>query len=163
MNTLLQGEGAVPRQISIPTTIKAPWAPLLEVLWRRRWTLGLTVAVCLAAAAVYLYVATPIYGSTSKVAISQNGPKPFSDSQGFISQSDSYMQTQADVFQSTSVLAHALDAVHYRSFKTFVRMTGDPVAWVRECKGFKVDVARKSDVIVVSMESPYPREAAAFL
>jgi capsular exopolysaccharide synthesis family protein len=163
MDKLLRDEGAAPRQISIPTHGSGPSAPLMEVLWRRRWTLALTVFACVAAAAIYLYAATPIYLSISKIAISQNGPKPFGDTQGFVSQSDSYMQTQADIFQSTSVLARALDAVHYRSFKSFSRMTGDPVAWLREFKGFKVDVARKSDVIVVSMESPYPREAAAFV
>ena len=163
MDKLLRDEGAAPRQINAPTQGAAVSPPLLEVLWRRRWTLTLTMAGCMVAAAIYLLAATPIFSSTSKIAIAQNGPKPFSDSQGFISQSDSYMQTQADIFQSTAVLARALDAVHYRSFKSFSRMTGDPVAWVREFKGFKIDVARKSDVIVVTMESPYPREAAAFV
>src|SRR5260221_13648793 len=103
MDKLLRDEGAAPRQISIPTPGASPSARLLEVLWRRRWTLALTACVCIAAAAIYLYAATPIYSSMSKVAISQNGPKPFSDAQGFVAQSDSYMQTQADIFQSTSV------------------------------------------------------------
>lgn len=163
MDKLLRDESAALRQINVPSQGSAPSPSLLEVMWRRRWVVALTALACVLLAATYLVMATPIFSSTSKVAISQNGPKPFSDNQGFISQSESYLQTQADIFQSTAVLARALDAVHYRSFKTFSRMTGDPVAWVKEYKGFKVDVSRKSDVIVVTMESPYPREAASFV
>ena len=82
---------------------------MLAVLWRRRWTLALTVLGCMVATAGYLYLATPIYSSTAKVAISQNGPSPYSDNHGYVSQSDSYMQTQGDIFLSTAVLARAMD------------------------------------------------------
>ncbi len=165
MDKLLRDVVAGHRSISIPSSEGQGHsaAPLFAVLWRRRWTLGLTVIACALFAGTYLFLATPIYSSTSKVAISQNGANPYSDNHGYVSQSDSYMQTQGDIFLSTSVLARALDATHYRSMKTFSTMKGDPVAWVRALKSFKVEVARKSDVIAVSLESPYPREAALFV
>ncbi len=164
MDNLLRDVVAPHQPIHIPSVGPAATsAPLLAVLWRRRWTLALTVLSCMIAAGTYLLLATPIYSSTAKVAISQNGPTPYSDYHGYTSQSESYMQTQGDIFLSTSVLARALDTAHYRSMKTFGNMTGDPVAWVRKARGFKVEVARKSDVIAVSLESPYPREAALFV
>ncbi len=164
MDNLLRDVVAGRQPLHIPSErVAAPSSPMFAVLWRRRWTLALTVLGCMVATAGYLYLATPIYSSTAKVAISQNGPSPYSDNHGYVSQSDSYMQTQGDIFLSTAVLARAMDTAHYRSLKTFAGITGDPVSWIRAAKGFKVEVARKSDVVAVTLESPYPRDAALFV
>ena len=164
MDKLLREVGAVPRPIQIPSErVAAPAAPLLAVLWRRRWVLLPTVLICLLAAAAYLYTATPIFSSVSKVAIAQNGPRVFTETQGYVGQSENFMQTQADLFLSTAVLTRALNGAEYRKMNTFANLTGDPVAGIRNYKGFKVEAAKKSDVLVVTMESPYPREAAAFV
>ncbi|MDB5293995.1 MAG: Tyrosine-protein kinase ptk, partial [Phycisphaerales bacterium] len=136
-------------------------ASLLEVLWRRRLTLGLTMLVCVAIAGIYLLFATRIYSATARVVVQQNGPKALAEAQGNSALSDSFIQTQADMLQSTPVLSRALEAVHYDKLKTFSKVPGDPVAWMQHGSALKVDVARKSDVISISMESPYPDEAAA--
>src|SRR4051794_36308901 len=137
--------------------------PLLEVLWRRRWTLGLTVLSCALLAGLYLVLGTRIYSSTATVMIQQNAPKAFSESQGFAAVSETFMQTQADVFRSTPVLTRALEAVNYRTLKTFAKVSGDPVAWLRKGNGFKVEVPRKSDTVTISMESSSADEAADFI
>src|SRR3982751_612053 len=87
---------------SVPTS-----SSLLEVLWRRRWTLGLTALVCVAGAGLFLALSTRVYSSSATVMIQQNAPKAFSESQGFQATSETFMQTQADVFRSTPVLARA--------------------------------------------------------
>jgi succinoglycan biosynthesis transport protein ExoP len=137
--------------------------PLLEVLWRRRWTLLLTVFACVLAAGLYLVLGTKIYSATASVMIQQNGPKAFSESQGFAPMSETFMQTQADVFRSTAVLSRALEAVNYRTLKTFAKVSGDPIVWLRKGSSFKVEVPRKSDTVTIAMESPYPDEAADFV
>src|SRR4051794_18795322 len=75
-------------------------ASLLLALWRRKWTLLLTIFVCVGAASVYLLVATRVFSATATVMIDQNNVKAFSENHAFITQSDSYLQTQADVFRS---------------------------------------------------------------
>ncbi|MDB5304736.1 MAG: hypothetical protein JWM97_2285 [Phycisphaerales bacterium] len=135
-------------------------ASLLEVLWRRKWTLGLTLLVCVGLAGIYLIFAARIYSATARLVVQQNSPKALAETQGAGQLSDSYLQTQADMLQSVPVLSRALGAVHYEKLKTFANVTGDPVSWLRRGSALKVDVARKSDVVAVSMESPYPDEAA---
>src|SRR5947208_10172085 len=71
--------------------------PLLEVLWRRRRTLVLTVIACALLAGLYLVLGTRIYSSSATVMVQQNAPKAFSESQGFAAGSETFMQTQADV------------------------------------------------------------------
>ena len=137
-------------------------APLLEVLWRRRWTVVWTTLACLLLAAVYLAVATPIYSATAKVFVQQNAPKAYAENQGYVAQSDSYLQTQADVFTSEPVLRAALERAHYQTLKTFETVVGDPVVWLRRANPLKVEVSRKSDTLLVTMESAYPKEAANF-
>jgi succinoglycan biosynthesis transport protein ExoP len=138
-------------------------ASLIEVLWRRRWTLVLTVAILMLGAAIYLTAATRVYSSSSTVLIQQNTPKAFSENTGFVAPSETFLQTQADVFRSTPVLTRALDAAGYRTMKTFAKAGTDPVAWLRNGHGFKVDVPRKSDTVVVTMESTNAEEAATFV
>jgi capsular exopolysaccharide synthesis family protein len=135
---------------------------MAHVLWRRRWSVVLSVAAWMLAAGVYLGRATPIYQSTARVLLEQNGPRVSSDSQNSQAQSESYLQTEADAMQSSVVLNRALNAVQFRSMQTFRSIVGDPVDWLRRSGLMKVDVSRKSDVISVSMDSPYPSEAAAF-
>jgi capsular exopolysaccharide synthesis family protein len=137
--------------------------PLLEVLWRRRWTLALTVLACALLAGLYLVLGTKIYSSSASVMIQQNAPKTYSDGQGLAPMSETFMQTQADVFRSTPVLTRALEAVNYRTLKMFAKVTGDPVAWLRKGNGFKVEVPRKSDTVTISMECAYADEAADFV
>jgi capsular exopolysaccharide synthesis family protein len=135
-------------------------APLLLVLWRRRMSVMIVVAACLSLAATYLVFATRIYSATAKVRIAQNAPHVYSDPQGFHGESETFLQTQADSMLATSVLSRALDTVQYHSLKTFAKVPGDPVVWLRDSGVLKVDAGRKSDIVAIAMESPYGQEAA---
>ncbi len=133
---------------------------IVLVIWRRRWTLLVTVAVCLVAAMVYLAAAIPIFTSSSSIFVDQQDRRILTDNQGMgLSRSDSFLFTQAEIIRSAPILSNALDKVNYRSMKTFARVD-NPIAWLQLEKDFKVDVGKKDDVITVSMDSPYPDEAA---
>src|SRR5689334_13270581 len=80
-------EGASPSASSLA----AGSPPLLEVLWRRRWTLALTVISCALLAGLYLALGTKIYISTASVMIQQNAPKAYSDAQGLAPVSETFM------------------------------------------------------------------------
>ncbi len=135
-------------------------APLIDVLWRRRWTLVLTVATALFLAAIYLAIATPVYTATARVQIHENSPKLLNESRETATRSENYLQTQADVFESTTVLSRALEKAKYTELKMFQGVSGDPVEWLRRSGALTIDVPRKTDTVAVTMESAYPEEAA---
>ena len=143
-----------------PPTEGASGTPsLLAVLWGRRWTFLLTVLGCVVAAGVYLIFATRVYRATSTIFVQQNAPRALNDGAAPAPQSETFLQTQADVIQSAPVLARALSDVSYRNLKTFEGVAGDPVVWLRRGNRLRVEVVKRSDVIGISVESPYPREA----
>jgi capsular exopolysaccharide synthesis family protein len=133
---------------------------LLAVLWGRRWTFAFTVLFCVVGAGVYLIFATRVYRATSTLFVQQNAPRALGDGAAAPPQSETFLQTQADVIQSAPVLARALNEVSYRNLRTFEGVAGDPVVWLRRGNRLRVEVVKRSDVISVAVESPYPREAA---
>ena len=137
-------------------------APLIQTIWTRRWVFAAAVACCVAAAAAYLALATRIYTSKAKIYVEQNGPRVMGE-EGYAARSDNYLHTQAEVIRSLPILQDALEKIHYRDMKTFGGVAGDPVVWLWRHSDFRVDVGKKDDIIAVSMDSPYPEEAAAFV
>src|SRR4051812_23363363 len=143
----------VPEQVAVP---------LIQTIWIRRWVFAATVACCIAAAAAYLAFATRIYTSKAKIYVEQFGPRVMGE-QGNATRSDNYLHTQAEVIRSLPILQDALEKTHYRQTKTFRDVPGDPVVWLWRHSDFRVEVGKKDDIIAVSMDSPYPEEAAAFV
>jgi capsular exopolysaccharide synthesis family protein len=133
-------------------------APLLAVIWRRRYTLALTVVAFIGVAAIYLLLATRIFRSTAEVFINQDQPQVFSQRQTPVLRSDEFLNTQAAVMQSTPVLARALAALVPQQLKTFQAVHGDPVEWL-QLNGLNVEPQRKTDVIGVSMDTKYRADA----
>jgi capsular exopolysaccharide synthesis family protein len=133
------------------------------VLWRRRWVFVACVGACLFISLLYLILASPVYRASSKVVILQNGPKIFDQGAGYVVPSETFSETQRDVFRSASVLSRALQAVDYQKKRMFADVPGDPVAYLQAGNGFDVETSTKSDVLVISMESQYPQEAVDFV
>jgi capsular exopolysaccharide synthesis family protein len=122
-----------------------------------------TLVACVLVAGAYLAFARKVFVASATVLIRQNAPRPFSDDRAAGGESETYLQTQADVFRSAAVLRRALEGVGYRSMKTFAgaAAAGDPVSWLqRGGAGFKVEAGRKSDVVTVTVESTDGTEAA---
>jgi polysaccharide biosynthesis transport protein len=146
-----------------PSTEQAPDASrlsLLPVLWRRRWTVLLTLLVCIAGAGVYLLKATPVFTSTSSISVDQFGAQMIGDGGGALAKSGSYLHRQVKILKSPPILGAALDKLDWRRMKTFAGV-GNPAAALQQGNALRVDVGKKDDVITVSFDSPYPQEAAA--
>ena len=112
MQNLIGHGGVSSNPLSLRIDSATASAPLVEVLWRRRWTLVLTVVACVLIAAIYLVTATKIYSSSATVLVQQNAPKAFSESAGVMPSSETFLQTQADVIKSNAVLTKALATVN---------------------------------------------------
>ena len=133
-----------------------PGPSLIEILWRRRWTVLLAVVVSVVAAFVYLLTATPIYTSTSRLYVERQAPRLLgNDPSG--NSSTNYLATQVEILRSGLILnaaANNLTRLHLRTFEG----TDSIVAFLKN----KVDVAvgKKDDLISVSIDSPYSEDAA---
>ncbi len=140
-----------------PLEIDIPRQGLLQTTWRRRWSVLLAVAVSLSAALAYLVNATPLYTSTSRLYVEQSGPKIISEQAGVMTQSKNYLYTQAELLKSTPILASVVDGAAVRDAKTFEHVD-NPIGYLK--KELDIGVGKKDDIIAVSLDSPYPEEAA---
>ncbi|HUV65925.1 MAG TPA: polysaccharide biosynthesis tyrosine autokinase [Sedimentisphaerales bacterium] len=131
---------------------------LFEVLWRYRWLVLLTTAAALAAGLIYVTVATPMYTSTSKLYIEQNGPRILTEADGLTTPSKNCLYTQATLFTSTPILTAAVEKPGIRELKIFQEVD-NPIIWLKD-KGLRVSVGKTDDIISVSSDSPDPAQAA---
>ncbi|MHC4168648.1 MAG: polysaccharide biosynthesis tyrosine autokinase [Planctomycetota bacterium] len=130
---------------------------LLFIVLRHRVTVLATTILFLAMAAVYLLKATPVYQSESRLFVEQSGPTIISEYEVVRPRSSNYLYTQGELLKSTLVLGPVLDDPKIARLRTFAD-ADNPVVFLRE--NLDVSVGRKDDVITVSLESPYPVEAA---
>ena len=140
-----------------PVEVEVPRHSLLEVIWQRRWTMFATLILVLAAGFAYLIQATPIYTATSRLYVEQKGPKIISDVQGVMTESKNYLYTQSELLRATPILAGVLEESGIGRMKT---LAGVDNRLVFLKKALDVGVGRKDDIISVSLDSPYPQEAA---
>jgi capsular exopolysaccharide synthesis family protein len=130
----------------------------LQVAWRRRWTVTMTVVLCLTAALVYVMKATPRYTSTSQLNVEQSGPQILGEGPGMVAKSnDSYLYTQAALLKSTAILEKAAEVEGFAHMKTFAKVP-NLITYLK--KELVVNVGKQDDLITVAFESPYPEEAA---
>jgi len=131
---------------------------VFEIIWRRRWTILLTIVLAIAAGILYLRQATPLFQSTSRVYVEQSTPRIFDDSEeGLLSRSTNYLYTQAELLASTPILTDAIRTGRLEELKSFQGVS-NPMAALR--RGLETVVGRKDELISVSFMSPYPEEAA---
>src|SRR5690606_30604339 len=99
---------------------------LVEVLWRGREWIGMTIAACLLSAISYGVVADRVYAATARLRIAQTPPRTFADTASYVERSEDFLQTQAEVVKSISVLQRTLDSIDWQSMRTFAGAR-DPV------------------------------------
>ena len=131
---------------------------LIQIIWRSRWIVLLTIAVALVVGLTYITVATPMYTSTSRIYVQQNGPKILTEAEGVMAQSKNYLYTQAELLKSTPILSSALERTDIAQLKIFHKID-NPVDYLKK-KGLNVSVGTKDDIIDISSDSPDPIEAA---
>ena len=157
--------GLVPR--SVPSAAIEPFSEsvtprrsVLEMLWRRRWVVLLAVLSSAAAGLLYLSHATPIYSSSSRLLVEQTGPKIIETGEGLVARSRNYLYTQCELLKSTPILTDAVDRLAPDQLRTFGQVS-DPVALLKS--NLRVSLGKADDIITVTMESPYPKEAAVIV
>jgi capsular exopolysaccharide synthesis family protein len=146
--------------ISNPASFQGDILPqenFLQIILCHRWTILLTTILCLAVTFLYLFKATPIYTSISRIYVEQNGPMIVSEYEGIMNQSQNYLHTQGELIRSNPIVTDAINDSKAKDFKTFTDVD-NVVAYVK--KNLDVEVGKKDDIITVSFDSPYPVEAA---
>ena len=134
-----------------------PQESLLHIILWHRWSIVLTVIIFLAIAILYLFRATPIYTSSSRLFVEQSGPKIINDYDGIMTQSNNYLYTQGELIKSTPIVSEVANNTQIKNLKTFNQI--DNIIGYLKNK-IIVDIGRKDDIITVSCKSPYPEEAA---
>jgi succinoglycan biosynthesis transport protein ExoP len=145
-------------RVEIAPPVRVMPESLIQIVWHSRWIVLLALIVVLVAAFTYIFKATPIYTSTSRIYVEQTGPKIITEiEQGVMTQSKNYLYTQAELLKSTPILAAALDKPGIRELKTFDRITNQ-IGYLK--KTLDATVGKKDDIISLSFDSPDPVEAA---
>ncbi|HUR08095.1 MAG TPA: polysaccharide biosynthesis tyrosine autokinase [Nonomuraea sp.] len=149
---------------SAPTALDFDSADILQAMWRRRWT---TVACCvmgLVGGFVYLWQATPIYESKSKIYIEQNTPPlatglyaPQAISNMSYYDGSPFLYSQAELIRSHDILSRAVEKSSLGNLES-VRGTSNPVGRVKSM--LKAMPDEKSGTLSVSAQSTVSKDAA---
>lgn len=131
---------------------------LFQIVWRHAWiVLGSTV-LALVAGFMYLAKVTPTYTSTSRIYVEQSGPRIMNEMEwGVMTGSNNYLYTQMELMKATDILAEALQILDPRRLQTFANVDNYQALLKNT---LRASVGRQNDIISVSFESPYPKEAA---
>ncbi|UCD52498.1 MAG: polysaccharide biosynthesis tyrosine autokinase [Phycisphaerales bacterium] len=130
----------------------------MVLMWRGRWIILLATVAGLAGAFVYLTKATPIYTSTSRIYVEQSGPRILTEMErGVMTQSQNFLYTQVELLTSLPILVEVLNDPGISQMRTFAGSV-NPAARLK--MNLQAKVGRRSDIINVSFDSPYPDEAA---
>ena len=133
---------------------------LFEMALHHRKIILATMILTMTVAFIYLLSATPIYTSAAKIYAEQTGPKMISDYEGFMTGSKNYLYTQKELIVSTPIISEAAGKPQIKNMKTF-KGIDNAVAYIKN--SLQVSVGKKDDIITVSFDSPYPKEAAAVI
>ncbi len=130
---------------------------ILDVLWRGHWVIGAGLLLGLGGAMAYLKTTTPIYESTAEVYVARrenlrdNSPL---DKPALAAASP---QTHGEIIRTTEVLATALRMDAVAQSRTLADAK-QPLAALR--KRLSIEADPKDEIVRVTVESPYPDEAA---
>jgi succinoglycan biosynthesis transport protein ExoP len=140
----------------IQPAVPAVMAPdgLLKMLWRSHWTVLLCMAASLGAGFAYVARCTPVFTSVSKLYVQQNAMAPTVETRTLPRYN---LYTQAALIKSTAVLNAALADPSLGQMHTFTG-SDSPLAYLQ--KSLQTMVGKDDDIITVSLDSPYPQEAA---
>lgn len=130
---------------------------LFTVMWKQRMLVLSVFAACLALGIAYLLVATPVYTTTSRLDLVLRVPD-IGEATAAAERAEDYINTQCQLITSASVLG----PVAARDDVRAMRMFAEAPDLLRALQGqLVVTPLRRSSLISVSLESPYPEEAAA--
>jgi len=129
---------------------------LLHLCWKSRWLILLLMTVGGAVGWLVVKRVTPLYSSVSRICVERNLPRILT-SDGQVSESANFLYTQAELIQSTSVLAAAVDAPGNADLKSF-RDIENRVGFLK--KHLRIVVGGQDEIINVIAELPDGHDAA---
>lgn len=129
---------------------------LLELAWRARWLILLSLLIGVGGAWLMLQRVEPRYTSLSRIYVERSLPRILG-SELQVAQSANSLYTQAELIRSTSVLALAAEAPENARLETFRDVT-NRVGLLRQ--HLAVEVGKNDDIINVSLELPVAEDAA---
>jgi capsular exopolysaccharide synthesis family protein len=142
--------------------VGAPAINPLMMIWRRKGILlGVTLLCVLAAGVKYLF-STQIFRSESRLFVQTGGAKApldvgTSNTSGSVGQGN--LHTQCELIKSASILASVLASPELADLKTFE----DGSRWTKLKENLAATVGKDNDIITVSFDSPFPKEAQTIL
>ena len=131
--------------------------PLIFIVLRHRLTILCATIGFMVVAFMYILKATPIFTSASRLYVEQSGPKIINEFEGVMTQSNNYLNTQAELIKSTPIISNVVDDIRIKNLKMFANVD-NIIGYIKGT--LNVVVGRNDDIITVSCESPYPEEAA---
>src|SRR3954453_6068432 len=72
----------------------------LRGIWQQRWIVVGVLVVAMAAGVIYIWRATPIFMSQSRISIDQNGARVIRDIDGFVGPNPNFLVTQCQIIKS---------------------------------------------------------------
>ncbi len=94
---------------------------VLHICLRHRWTILLSTLLFLIAAGIYLVKAAPIYTSSSRLYVEQNGPRIINDYEGFMTGANNYLYTQGELIRSMPIISEVAQLDWIGGLKTELR------------------------------------------
>jgi capsular exopolysaccharide synthesis family protein len=149
-----------------PAPLPAPQSPrqqtandsILEIVWRQRSIVGITVAICLLLSALYLLVATRYYSGYASLYVQQVSTGLNAQDVRSMHDPEAFLYTQREVISSTPVVAIALSTPGMRELRTF---EGEDNLFQYLKKNLSVEVGKKDELLSIRFDSPYQEDAKA--
>ena len=140
---------------------RTPASPQIwSILWRRRWVVITCIVVALIGGFIYQIRTPPVYASSSVVYVQDSAKNMVDDPSGTESRSTTYLFTQCQIITSSEVLSLALEQPGVAEAKC-LRGVDNAVGYLKSTVSAVPD--KLSDLIVVTMESPNPQDAAVIV
>jgi capsular exopolysaccharide synthesis family protein len=158
-----QGQSPQQTQMMAMPEVGAPAANPLMMIWRRKGILVGVMAACVLGALIWYMFSTQIFRSESRLFVQTGGAKAPLDvggnSGGGGNAGQGNLHTQCELIKSASILASVLASPELANLKTFE----DGQRWTKLKENLNATVGKDNDIITVSFDSPYPREAQTIL
>jgi capsular exopolysaccharide synthesis family protein len=123
----------------------------------RQWWIVLLLALFGAGiATIYLKYAQPLYTSYAKIYLPPT-VGPLSEMTSEVTERESFLQTQASIVGSNAVMMRVAEMDAVKNLKSIQNLGRNPTLYLQD--QVHVDVERKTDLITISMTSPYADDA----
>jgi succinoglycan biosynthesis transport protein ExoP len=138
-----------------PARSEGPFA-----FFARRWgIIAMVLVLTLAGAAAYIWKAQSKYVSTASLYVQPIGSRVAGEKNEAPAISGNFLNTQREILVSVPIISMAVNHPEISSLKSL--QVADPQAWLRQ--ELRVVVGKTDDIIRLSLDTPYPREASLII